>query len=598
MKIQRQRIIFIIFFLLSVVTGYLFWDLISLQFKDQGIIGQYSIKNYNAANDILRYILFLLLPCTVFIFYNFFTQKFFFNKINNFLISSEKETVENSFFLSLICVIFLIFIIFEFLSIAFPINIVDSFHDGQKLSSAYKYYKDGSLWSGSYITVGIFYESLSSSTLWKLYDHISIGLARFAEIIYIFIFKALLIFFIYLITKASQLELNKKIIYFIFNTIIFISLVDYNLVSSDSISYREMPIILLLILFTLLLTKKKTSICILSISILSPVSMFWGVDRGLICNILILIILLYLLLSKRKNESLLLFSFIVTFWFFAYLYLGDEFKYFLNNTYLVLKEMPYVHGLIHPKIFSGEPNAMRATKTIILILINLLISINLFFKKKYPINFSKIIIFLSLISVGSYLYALGRSDGGHIKNSFGFPLITFSLFISYTILRKYLKNLSVNKSKILSIILVIFFIFNIELNTKNIFSYNKRLNNYIYLPDNYFLNYKEKNFVNFLKPKLTDQSCIQLFSNDAIFYYILRKSSCTKYYFIWSAASKLNQKQFIKEMSNSDIIITGGEKNNWDLPLKVKNEYVYKYIINNYELSYSFKDWEILIKKY
>jgi hypothetical protein len=51
-------------------------------------------------------------------------------------------------------------------------------------------------------------------------------------------------------------------------------------------------------------------------------------------------------------------------------------------------------------------------------------------------------------------------------------------------------------------------------------------------------------------------------------------------------------------MSNSDIIITGGEKNNWDLPLKVKNEYVYKYIINNYELSYSFKDWEILIKKY
>ena len=82
--------------------------------------------------------------------------------------------------------------------------------------------------------------------------------------------------------------------------------------------------------------------------------------------------------------------------------------------------------------------------------------------------------------------------------------------------------------------------------------------------------YKEKNFVNFLKPKLTDQSCIQLFSNDAIFYYILRKSSCTKYYFIWSAASKLNQKQFIKEISNSDIIITGGEKNNWDLPLKVK----------------------------
>ena len=28
--------------------------------------------------------------------------------------------------------------------------------------------------------------------------------------------------------------------------------------------------------------------------------------------------------------------------------------------------MPYVHGLIHPKIFSDDQNAARATKTIII----------------------------------------------------------------------------------------------------------------------------------------------------------------------------------------------------------------------------------------
>ena len=52
MKIQRQRIIFIIFFLISVITGYLFWDLINLQFKDQGIIGEYSSKSHHAAKVI------------------------------------------------------------------------------------------------------------------------------------------------------------------------------------------------------------------------------------------------------------------------------------------------------------------------------------------------------------------------------------------------------------------------------------------------------------------------------------------------------------------------------------------------------------------
>jgi len=597
MKIQRQKLIFSIFFVISIVTAYLFWDFINLKFKNPNIIGQYSINNYNAANDILRYLTFLFLPCAVFIVYKFRTQKFFFYKINSFLTIDEKNSTEQKKILLFLSIAFLIFIFFEFLSVQFPIYKVDSYHEGQKLSAAYKYFTEGNLWSGSYITVGVYYEALSSSIFWKSFNHISIGLARFADVIYIFIFKALFILFVYLITKLSQLELKKKIIFFIFNSIIFLSLIDYNLPISDNISFREIPIIILLILFTLLLRKKTTTIYILLISILSPASMFWGVDRGLVCNILILIISFYLLVSKRKNECLLLFLFIGFFWFLSYLYLGVEFKHFLNNTYLVFKEMPYVHGLIHPKIFSDDPNATRATKTILLILVNLLISINLFFKKNYPTNFSKVIIFLSLISASSYLYALGRSDGPHIKNSFGFPLMTISLFISYVILRKYFKSLSDSKSNIISSLLIIVFIFNIELNTKNIFSFNKRLNNYIYLPDHYFLNIKEKNFVNFLKPKLEQFSCVQLFSNDAIFNYILRRNSCTKYYFVWSASSKLNQNQFIKELPKSKMIITGGEKNNWDYPLKVKIYYVYEYILKNYKLTESFGDWNIFVRK-
>ena len=596
MKIQRQRIIFIIFFLISVITGYLFWDLINLQFKDQGIIGEYSSKGHHAANDILRYLFFLSLPCLVFICYKFFSQKFFFKNISDFLINSNKEVVETKKTLLLFFLLFIFLLVIEFLSITFPIYEVDSFHDGQKLSSAYKHYTEGSLWSGSYVTVGIFYETLSSSIFWSLFDHISIGLGRFAEITYIFIFKILFIFLIYQIAKLTQLDLIKKIIFFIFNSVVFISLIDYNIISTDNFSYRELPIILILLLFTFLISKENKLIYILSISILSPLSMFWGVDRGLISNILIFFILIYLFLSKNKNDSILLIFAICFSWFVSYLLLGKEFEQFLNNTYLIFKEMSYIHGVIHPKIFSNDENSARASKTIILILINMLISINLFFKKKYPINFSKIIIFLSIISAGSYLYALGRSDGPHIKNSFGFPLVTILFFISYFILKKYSKSLTDYKSKILIGLISIFFILNVELNIKNVFNFNKRLKNYIYLTDDYFLNSKEKKFVNFIKPKLKNQKCINLFSNDAILYYALRKNSCTKFYFIWSASSKLNQQQLIKEMSNSDIIVSGGQKNDWDLPLQVKVEDVYNYIIDNYSLSEKFYDWEIFIK--
>ena len=519
------------------------------------------------------------------------------NNINNFLVDNEKNVDDDKNTLLFFFLSFLIFIFFEFLSTNLPTHKVDSYHDGQKLSSAYKYFTEGSLWSGSYITVGIFYETLSSTIFWNFFDHISIGLARFADVIYVLILKILFILFIYLLTKLTKLELKKKIIFFTFNSIIFITLIDYNLANVDNISFREIPIITLLIFFVLLINNQNTKLYIFFISILSPVSMFWGIDRGLICNILIIIIFGYLLLSKRKSESLLLFILIIFFWYLSYLYLGTEFKYFLNNTYLVFKEMSYVHGLIHPKIFSDDQYASRATKTILIILANLLVSINLLFKKKYPINFSKIIIFLSLISVGSYLYALGRSDGPHIKNSFGFPLMTISVFISYVILRKYFKNLSNNKNYVLNSLLVIFFIFNIELNVKNIFSFTKRFNNYIYLSDNFFLLYDEINFINFIKPKLENQSCVQLFSNDVIFNYILRKNSCTKYYFVWSVASKSNQNRFIKELSNTNIIIAGGKKNNWDYPLKLKVYYVYKHITKNYELIESFDNWNIFVKK-
>ena len=144
--------------------------------------------------------------------------------------------------------------------------------------------------------------------------------------------------------------------------------------------------------------------------------------------------------------------------------------------------MNYVHGLIHPTPFTDQPNSSRATKTLLLILICIIISINLIFKKKYPKEFDKIILFLTIISIGSYLYALGRSDGPHIKNSFGFPLISFFIFISYFLLRK-IKIFSNVKIYSLNFVVLFFLISFSNLNLSKLFTFNDRFKNYIYLED-------------------------------------------------------------------------------------------------------------------
>ena len=57
---------------------------------------------------------------------------------------------------------FLLYLIFEFISLSFPLHTIDIYHEGQKMSAAYKSLLDDSLWTGSYVTVWIIYETIWS----------------------------------------------------------------------------------------------------------------------------------------------------------------------------------------------------------------------------------------------------------------------------------------------------------------------------------------------------------------------------------------------------------------------------------------------------
>ena len=168
--------------------------------------------------------------------------------------------------------------------------------------------------------------------------------------------------------------------------------------------------------------------------------------------------------------------------------------------------------------------------------------------------------------------------------------------MTYFLLKK-MKKFSGVKFFSLSLVIFIFLISSLNIEISNLFSFKKRFQNYIYLDDHIFLSDKEKKLVQFLEPKVKDLECIQLFSNDAILYYLLRKKSCSKFYFIWSASSIYNQKRFIDDLEKIDLIIDGGKKNLWDYPLKEKLFLVNEYIDENFYISDSFEDWKILIRQ-
>ena len=525
MKPHKENLIIFTSIILSFFCGTFFWENINFEFTDPKIIGNYTLAEHDAKNDILRYVFFIFITIFNYISVRFYTNNRIFKKIYSLKKNDFEDLKINN---SSILLLFIVtcFLLLQFFSIEFPDHKIDSYHDGQRLSSAFKNYLDDTLWSGSYVTVGIFYETLSTKIIWSLFDNITIGLARFAEIFYILLLKFFLIYLSFIFTKFLKLNELYKNFFFLFNSLIFLNLSDYNTATTDLISFREIPVIIFFILFIHLLSSGYQKTIIFFISILSVSSLLWSIDRGLVCNLLIILTLLYFIFKKDFKNFFVLIFFLILSWFVSFLIMEHEFKFFLENTISVYKEMNYIHGLIHPTPFSSDDNASRATKTIILICFCMLISFSLIFSSKnYFSNRLKIILFFfSIICFVSYLYALGRSDGPHIKNSFGYPVIFLSIYFSYLCLLKVSNfNSKISKLFIYTSVIFFFLIFISKLNYNNIINYNERFKIFSNLTDTHFMNEDEAQFVAEISPLIEKFSCIQLFSNDAILNYLLKK---------------------------------------------------------------------------
>ena len=126
-------------------------------------------------------------------------------------------------------------------------NKIDIFHEGHQML-IYKYSVDQSLWSGSYVTVGIFFETISSNLIWKFFDQLSIGSTRYSNLIYILILKLILIFIFFQITILSKLKDSLQIFFNFLLNLSGFQIIDYT-GGVDNFIWREIFPLTLLIFF-------------------------------------------------------------------------------------------------------------------------------------------------------------------------------------------------------------------------------------------------------------------------------------------------------------------------------------------------------------
>ena len=618
--LQNNLVIFISI-IISILISTLLWDKITLPLNNiTGATGALAEIGYNPNNDTIRYILFISFPLIVFLFLNHTLKKKNI-KIKELIFEEYSKVKKNNSIIIILSFVFIVFIIFEFLSLNLFNYRLDSLHDGEFLTPAQNYLSTNKFWTSSYTMHGGS-DILYPVFMWKILGTESIGATRTFIIFLILLVKFLSVVLSYQLTKISNLNKGGKILLFVILTSILVSMSHYNApINYSYFSYRDVYIILFLIFFIELFVYSRSRLFFtILICLIATISILFHNDIGFYLNFLLFFYILYLLVIKKNSEIVLIFLSLIIFWFIAIRLIGfDEFKVFLDHTKTIILSADLIHGSKYPVPFFsiGEiEDGARATRGLLLQLTAGLLVLNYLISDRGKIFSSKkvLFVFLFFLSLVMYKNALGRSDANHLRMSADLPILINCFFILNYLLITLEKKIVIIKflsQKVflsLSVIfLVLFYVINKDnYRIVNIRNFNKNFTNYIHLDDRHFIDKKTIKLLDYYNKITEKDNCVQIFTYDLAIPYLLRKPSCTKYYASWLASPIEKQEDYIRQLKKIQpkYILYESAGTNFELTYNVEApevyvrlEFVNSYIVSNYKKHDEFDGYIILEKK-
>ena len=456
----------------------------------------------------------------------FFQKKIVENFLDIFQNKNNSSNIQNKDAI-IFTISFLFLIVCFFLSKDFTFHKLDLFHEGQYLGGGFNFIKTGKLWSDNFIVTGLFVDVLLSPISWNIFDQVSIGSTRMFIDFLNLLTKFFLIFFFYNLIILINIEKYIRII-----CLIPFFIISIYLLNSNYINFRDIPIIISLSLIIILLVKRSDPFYfkVLILGILSPFSILLSIEKGLYLNFLYIFLLITFFLLKKYKWLFWFVIFIILSWVSLYLIIGEEeFKLFIKNSIEIAKYTEALNGLIHPRPFSDMADSSRATKNLLILLINgiFLISLLIINNKRINNNFKIFSILFFIESLVFYKTGLSRSDGGHLKQGIALGYIQFLSFLifSFTIIadknffiNKYLKSSYFYTPIFFFILLLFYFLY-----FYNIKNFNNNLKKLITADDEFFLEKSDKNFVNNSKNFLNASNCIQVFNYEPAMNYLFKK---------------------------------------------------------------------------
>ena len=600
---MQKNIIPYVLLIISIFIGFTFWEKILLNTTNlEWAYGIYQKENYHPQNDTLRFVAFIGFSLLVYLLSYIICNKKKIYKFKEIIFYNEpyKHDISYKYFYFIISIILIEFLSLDFLSIH---SSLDQLHEGVFLTPSINLLTNSNWWSSSFVEYGI--GNFDAALVWSFLKFKSIGSAKLIKFLLLFLNKILLVLISF---KISTLLFDKskiKVIYFIVLSLFAITLIDYTELDATAFAPRSFMLLFFLYYILYILTSDQYFFKLFFLGLFSVISIFWYLDIGIFINIIIIFVSLFLLIKLDIKGFITVNVSILFFWCIFLLFIPKgELNFILLNIKYMITNSDYINGLIYPTPFlSGNS---RATKALLLIILNGVLLTNIVLNKRYTIN-NNLKIFLSTLYLTSLLLfkqAMLRSDTPHIKVASGMTYFIFIIMFLYLIFDLYLKNEKIINQKIkyfyykktlifLSLCAITYSIYITQnFNFINIFNFKKNIYEYVKRDNIKFINSDYADLISYYLKISKGEGCAQIITNEAAIPYLLNKPSCTRYFTNWYLAENKHQQTFINELKNTKpkIILYDSKLDTYN-DKKLKMPLVINFINKNYKIHSVFNHW-------
>ncbi|HPT03315.1 MAG TPA: hypothetical protein PLJ84_12020 [Bacteroidales bacterium] len=628
---NRRKIFILRYLTLSVILiigfylGLLIWDKISLPFSNPwGIISQHSLLEYNPANNLVRFVLLILLPSILL----FIVYLLNFRNLNSILsfrypVTAEINTpatagrpVRKIIYPAILmaCTILLALNIPTYHSS----GVFDTFHEGESLGSGISYLAGQVPYKDFIFCHGIFQDPLRSVVAFNLFGK-SIGSVRTLESINkIIAFGLMSIFIILIYRKNYRLSFLTLIIVALLHTSSdFQFLIPHLTRNIMLVIPRDLTTFSFLITIALIhdaVANDKTPVVRFSIisfllSFIPFASFIYSVDRGLYLSISYMVIspVLYLCFFRKNRYRFhyLISSFlgILSAVILMSVFLHGDFREFIDYEFRI---MPRYKEFMDGRVF-------RINKAGFMV-ICFLIAFNAFwvmlkflqelhqnsrvsvavrsFVQKYLTGIS-----LLLLSVLIFRNALGRSDWEHAMYS---SPLTYILFLYILLGRCHpgFLDKKISAAAIISLTLIL-----TTAGLCRIYKHHLITENFpVKIEDSRFIQDYYEPTIDFLKTNLADGEYFFTMTSEASWYYFIDKPCPTRFPVVWFALPYFYQQEVAADLHNGNVKYILYRNKSWSCSIDgFQNEdrlrIITDYIRQNYVFLRKIDDNEIWIRK-